>query len=177
MTESGGPPGPARPRRGQKPRPADDEDFICEVEQAPALVPDGCYDVRVDRLEQWKFPGSPDALKITFHCRVFGGPYNNTTLLYRIPLHRPIKWGSKLGDMIRLAAGGSIPRCSSRISPKRLFVGRIFRVQVRTLISPRRDGLGKLLVGQDGQKIEKCRASVVDQFLEALTGVPSDFIL
>lgn len=177
QTENGGPPASVKLRRGQKSRPTDDDELVCEVEQAPALVPDGCYDVMVDRLERWKFPGSPDAWKITFHCRVFGGPHNGTILVYRIPWHWPVKWGSKLGDTIRLAAGGSIPRRSSRISLKRLFVGRLFRAQVRTLISPRRDRFGKPVVGQDGQIIEKCRASVVDQFLEALTGVPSDYIL
>lgn len=177
QTENGRPPTAARLRRGQKPRQVDDEDFVCEVEEAPALVPEGQYDVMVDRLERWKFPGSPDAQKITVYCRVFGGPHNNTILLYRMPWHWPVKWGSKLGDVIRLAAGGSIPRRASRISLKRLFVGRLFRAQVRTLISPRRDRFGKPLPGQDGQNIEKCRTSVVDQFLEALTGVPSDYIL
>lgn len=177
QTENGSPPTAARLRRGQKPRQTDDDDFICEVEQAPALVPEGQYDVRVDRLERWKFPSSLDAWKLTFHCRVFGGPYNNVILLYRIPWHWPATWGSKLGDVIRLAAGGSIPRRSSRISLKRLFTGRLFRAQVRTLVSPRRDRFGRPVVGQDGQIIEKCRASVVDQFLEALTEAPSDYLL
>lgn len=178
QTENGGgPPGPARFRRGQTPRPTDDDDFIAEVEKPPALIPDGIYDVLIDRLEKWKFPGSPDAWKITFHCRVFGGPYNNTVVVYRIPWHWPVRWGSKLGDVIRLAAGGSIPRRASRISLKRLFAGRLFRAQVRTLVSPRRDRFGKPVVGQDGQIIEKCRASVVDQFLEALTEAPNDYLL
>jgi hypothetical protein len=169
--------GPARHRRRQKPRSEDDEDFICEIEQAPALVPEGHYEVIVNRLERWQFPGSPDALKITFHCLVVDGPYNKTILTYRIPYHWPITWGSKLGDMVRIATEGNIPRRTSKISLKRLFVGRLFSVQVRCLISPRRDRFGKPLVGQDGQNIEKCRESVIDQFIKALTGVPSDYIL
>ncbi len=169
---------PTLARRGSgRRRKADDDDFICEVEKAPALVPDGDYDVRVDRLERWKFPGTPDAWKLTLRCSIFGGPYNGVVLPLRMPWHWPARWSSKLGETIKLATGGSIPKRSSRISLKRLFVGRVFRAQVRTLISPRRDRFGKPLLDQSGATIEKSRESIIDHFIETLAGTPDDYLL
>ena len=167
----------SRPRR-TRPEKEEREEFVVSVEAPPSLVePPGTYQVCVKRLERWFFKGSKDAPKITLHCVVVDGPHTGATLPMRMTCTVPIRRSSKLWETILVATYPETPKRISRISLKRLFVGRVFQAEIRTLVSPHRDKDGKPVRDGEGNTVERSRSSVIDRFLVALTGTPHDYLL
>jgi hypothetical protein len=174
--------GQVRPQRPRKGKPTADEadEFVAGIEGQPALVDNGVYDVTVKRLERWEFPrGKKDERqpKITFHCVIVGGKFNGEELPMRMNFDLPIRRGRKLWDTIKVATCGAEPKKVSRISLRRLFIGRVFRAEVRILESPQRQEDWAPVLGPDKKPVIKCRSSVIDHFIEAQTGPPDDYLL
>lgn len=173
---------PRRPRGNAKKNheagsdPLDDT----KIEAAPAIIEPGVYDVKVERLERWVFPrGRKDERqpKITFRCVVYGGQFNGDKLPMRMNFDLPIRRGSKLWETILVATFPEKPSRISRISLRRLFEGRVFQAEVRTLVSPYRDKTWKPICGEDEQPRERGRTSVIDHFISAQTGPPDGYLL
>lgn len=176
----------SRPQRPRKGKPKGDEsgdesdDFVAAIEAPPEIVEPGIYDVKVERLERWEFYRGKKGErqpKITFWCVLFGGQCNGIKLPMRMNFDVPIRRSSKLWETITVATFPDVPRRVSRISLKKLFIGRLFRAEVRILVSPYRDKGWKPILGNDGQSKERARASVIDCFVEALTGYNNDYLL
>lgn len=171
--------GQGRPQRPRKVKSEADE-FVADIEGPPALVDNGVYEVKVKRLERWEFPRGKKGErqpKITFHCVIFGGPFNNTELVMRMNYDLPIRRSSKIWETITIATRGYHPTRASRISLRRLFLNRVFRAEVKTLESPHRQRNWAPVLGQDDKPVIRCRASVIDHFIEACTGPDNDYLL
>lgn len=171
---------PQRPRKGKPKGDETPDEFDAAIEAPPEIVEPGIYDVKVERLERWEFYRGKKGErqpKITFWCVLFGGQCNGIKLPMRMNFDVPIRRSSKLWETITVATFPDVPRRVSRISLKKLFIGRLFRAEVRILVSPYRDKGWKPILGNDGQSKERARASVIDCFVEALTGHNNDYLL
>jgi len=166
-------------RRGKKKLETPDT-FDVDVEAAPEMVDPGIYDVKVERLERWEFfrgKKGERQPKITLWCVIYGGQFNGIKLPMRMNYDVPIRRGSKLCETITVATFPDVPKRASRISLRKLFTERVFKAEVRTLISPYRDKNWKPILGNDDKPKEKARTSIVDCLLEAMTGPKHDYLL
>jgi hypothetical protein len=172
--------GRSRPHRPRRPKKEEQDEFLVSVDGPPAQVDDGRYQVLVKKLERWEFHRgrkNERQMKLTFWCTIATeGKHFGKELPLRMNLDLPIRRHSNLWKTICVAVGDK-PKRVSRLSLKRLFVGRIFNAEVRTLISPERDANWKPVTDQRGNPVEKERSSIIDHFISAETGPPNDYLL
>ena len=120
-------------------------------------IPDGKYEAQCIDVELSNYRGSQK--KLYLHFKIIEGPHQGTKLFEVCNYYERVPRGSKYYKQWPIANGG-LPTKSDSMSPK-VFLNKIFRVEVRT-VTPKHD---------DGKPLpEMYLYSVVDKILAKSAG-------